>query len=351
MARLRPSPAMVVACIALIVSVTGAAYAAVRITTRDIATGAVTNRTLARNSVWHANIGTRSVRANNLANNAVTQRTLAHNSVWHANIGRGSVQAINLSSDLLARLKGSSGPQGPAGPPGANGTNGVNGANPGVPVVNVPPVTLGEIGAGGLPNTGQPGDQGFYFTGLDANGSARLAGGQLVLHGAGVSVAPTPPQGAIGIAKAFSDVPLGTLDALSYTWHVNTPHGNHAPTIHVTVSGLTADSRFASGFANLVFTPSANHVTVHRSQQYQSDGFATGARWFSTTAPVLGGPGSSSDPQPLSFFVGRNPDAVISQISLNNGGSSGATGSFEAGADNLILGFTGSRFTRYDFDG
>ncbi len=42
---------------------------------------------------------------------------------------------------------------------------------------------------------------------------------------------------------------------------------------------------------------------------------------------------------------------MISQISLNNGGSSGATGSFEAGADDLILGFTGSRFTRYDFDG
>ncbi len=345
MARLRPSPAMVVACIALIVSVTGAAYAAVRVTTRDIATGAVTNRTLARNSVWHANIGTRSVRTNNLANNAVTNRSMARNSVWHANIGRGSVQAINLSSGLRSQLKGSSGPQGPAGPPGANGANG---ANPGVPVVNVPPVTSGEHGAGGL-NSGQAGDQGFYFSGVGADGPARLEGGQLVLHGVGVD--PNVPQGGIGIAKAFSDVPLGTLDALSYTWHVNTPHGNHAPTIHVTVTGLTANSRFASGFANLVFTPSVNHVTVHPAQQYQSDGFATGARWFSTTNPDVNAPGGHNDPQPLSFFVGRNPDAVIGQICLNNGGSSGATGSFEAGADNLILGFTGSRFTRYDFDG
>ncbi len=344
MTRMGPSPAMVVAFVALIVSVTSGAYAAVRITTRDIANGAVTNRTLARNSVWHANIGKRSVRTINLANDAVNNRTLARNSVWHANIGTGSVQANNLSRQLATEIKGSVGLQGPAGPPGANG------ANPGVPVVNVPPVAPGEIGAGGLPNTGQPGDQGFYFTGLDANGSARLEGGQLVLHGAGLSVAPTPPQGAIGIAKAFSNVSLGKLDALSYVWHVDTPHGTHAPTIHITVTGLTEDSRFDSGFANLVYTPHTNGVTVHRSQQYQSDGFASGARWFSSTAPVAGAPGSTAHPEPLSFFVGRNPHAVISQISLNNGGSSGATGSFAAGADDLILGFAGSRFTRYDFD-
>jgi hypothetical protein len=343
MTRMRPSPAMVVAFVALIVSVTSGAYAAVRITTRDIANGAVTNRTLARNSVWHANIGRRSVRTINLANDAVNNRTLARNSVWHANIGTGSVQANNLSRQLATEIEGSVGLRGPAGPPGANG------ANPGVPVVNVPPVTPGEDGAGG-PNSGQAGDQGFYFSGLDANGSARLAGGQLVLHGVGLSNAPTPPQGAIGIAKAFSSVPLGKLDALSYIWHVNTPFGTHAPTIHITVTGLTADSRFASGFANLIFTPNRNHVTVHPSQQYQSDGFATGARWFSSAAPDPSAPGSTAHPQPLSFFVRRNPHAVISQICLNNGGSSGATGSFAAGADDLILGFTGSPFTRYDFD-
>jgi hypothetical protein len=341
MTRMRPSPAMAVAFVALIVSVTSGAYAAVRITTRDIANGAVTNRTLARNSVWHANIGRRSVRTINLANDAVNNRTLARNSVWHANIGTGSVQANNLSRQLATEIKGSVGLRGPAGPPGANG------ANPGVPVVNVPPIISGENGAGGR-HSGQAGDQGFYFIGLDADGSARLAGGQLVLHGVGVD--PNTPQGGIGIAKAFSSVPLGKLDALSYIWHVNTPHGNHAPTIHITVTGLTQDSRFDSGFANLIFTPSVNQVTVHRSQQYQSDGFATGARWFSSTAPVASAPGSSGHPQPLSFFVGRNPHAVISQISLNNGGSSGATGSFAAGADDLILGFAGSPFTRYDFD-
>jgi hypothetical protein len=341
MTRMRVSPAMVVAIVALIVSLTSGAVAAVRITTRDIATGAVTNAKLARNSVWHANIGTRSVRATNLANDAVINRSLARNSVWHANIGTGSVQVNNLSRRLASEIKGSAGPRGPAGASGANG------ANPGVAVVNVPSVTGGEHGAGGA-DTGQAGDQGFYLIGLDANGPASLAGGQLVLHGVGVD--PNTPQGGIGIAKAFPNVPLGTLDALSYIWHVNTLHGDQAPTIHITVTGLTNDSRFASGFANLTYAPSVNRVTVGESEQFQSDGFAADARWFSTTAPDTNAPGGHNNPRPLSFFVGRNPHAVIGQISLNNGGSSGQTGSFEAGADDLILGFKGSRFRRYDFD-
>jgi hypothetical protein len=341
MTRMRVSPAMVVAIVALIVSLTSGAFAAVRITTRDIANGAVTNAKLARNSVWHANIGTRSVRATNIANDAVTNRSLTRNSVWHANIGTGSVQATNLSRQLASEIKGSAGPRGPAGASGADG------ANPGVAVVNVPSVTGGEHGAGGA-DTGQAGDQGFYLIGLDANGAARLAGGQLVLHGVGVDL--NTPQGGIGIAKAFPNVPLGTLDALSYIWHVNTLHGDQAPTIHITVTGLTNDSRFASGFANLTYAPSVNRVTVGESEHFQSDGFAADARWFSTTAPDINAPGGHNNPRPLSFFVGRNPHAVIGQISLNNGGSSGATGSFEAGADDLILGFKGSRFRRYDFD-
>jgi hypothetical protein len=357
MTRMRVSPAMVVAIVALIVSLTGGALAAVRITTHDLANGAVTNSKLAPNSVWHANIGTRSVRTNNLANDAVksrslaigavTNRRLARNSVWHANIGVGSVQANNLSRQLASEINASAGLRGPAGPPGANGTNGANGANPGVAVVNVPSVTSGEHGAGGA-DTGHAGDQGFYMIGVDAHGPARLAGGQLVLHGVGVD--PNTPQGGIGIAKAFPNVPLGTLDALSYMWHVNTLHGHQAPTIHITVTGLTNDSRFASGFANVTYSPSVNHVTVGASEQFQSDGFAAGARWFSTTAPDINAPGGHNNPRPLSFFVGRNPDAVIGQISLNNGGSSGTTGSFEAGADDLILGFKGSPFRRYDFD-
>lgn len=369
MTRLRPSPAMVVAFSALVVSVTSGAYAAVRVTTRDIADGAVTQRKLSHNAVWNANLGKNVVRRRNVGRGGVAHRQLSPNSVWHANLGRtvvrdnniqdgavthtklgtGAVEKSNLSHQLLSEIQGGqSGQPGQPGKPGEPGQSGANGANPAKAVVHVPALTPGED-AQGYPESGKAGDQGFFFTGRDAQGSAKLEGGQLVLHGVGVSAGS--PQGSIGIAKGFSNVPLSRLDALSYTWHVNTLNGDQAPTIHITVTGLTADSRFASGFANLVYSPGlpgGNGITVAESVQYQSDGFASDAGWYSTTSPNL--EGSINRNEPLSFFVNRNPHAVITLITLGNGGTSGATGEFEAGADNLILGFTGSPFTRYDFD-
>ena len=152
MSRMRPSPAMVVAFVALIVSVTSSAYAAVRITTVNIANGAVTQPKLARNSVWHANLGTRSVRNLNLA----------ANSVWHAQIGTGSVMRNNISGQLLAELHGAQGPagtQGPAGPQGPEGAQGPPGPPGGTGTgpqgpqgpqgVQGPPGPQGETGAAG----------------------------------------------------------------------------------------------------------------------------------------------------------------------------------------------------------
>lgn len=101
MSRLKPSPAMVVAFIALIASVTGGAYAAV-------AARSVTNRELADNSVWHRNIGTHSVRNANINNGAVNNRTLAANSVWHAQIGTGSVRLVNIQPATVDQLQSKS---------------------------------------------------------------------------------------------------------------------------------------------------------------------------------------------------------------------------------------------------
>lgn len=105
--RIKPSPAMAVALLALFVALGGGAYAATNLPANSVGTsqlqnGAVTNSKLAGNSVWHANIGTRSVRNINLAGN----------SVWHAQIGTGSVQRNNISAQLFSELRG------PAGPPG-----------------------------------------------------------------------------------------------------------------------------------------------------------------------------------------------------------------------------------------
>jgi hypothetical protein len=62
------------------------------------------------------------------------------------------------------------------------------------------------------------------------------------------------------------------------------------------------------------------------------------------------GPGSISDPKPLSYFTNNNPNAVITQISLDNGGTTGGSGTFAASVDDLVLGTNGDHtFTRYDF--
>jgi hypothetical protein len=102
----RPSGAVVIAGVALFVSLGGGAYAAVA--------GSVTHSQLASNSVWHANIGNGSVQVNNLGNGSVGHKNLQANSVWHANIGNhsvqnsnlasGSVQQNNLSADIQAEL-------------------------------------------------------------------------------------------------------------------------------------------------------------------------------------------------------------------------------------------------------
>jgi hypothetical protein len=242
----------------------------------------------------------------------------------------------------------------PKGTPGQNGQDGQNGRdgrdglNPAVPVVNVPTIAQSS-GKNPNPDSGDPGDGGWYFSGDGDGGFAALTNGELELNGPGID--SNTAQGGIGIAKAFNNVPLGDLDALTYQWHVNEVNTSpQAPTIHVTVMGLTHDSHFGSGFANLVYNPTLNGVSPSESILYQSDGFAPNAKWYSTTEPSIDNPGGQNSPETLAAFVSNNPDAVITQISLDNGGTSAGTGSFDAGADDLLLGFDHTN-TRYDFGG
>ena len=201
------------------------------------------------------------------------------------------------------------------------------------------------------PNTSPPtsgaGDQGFYFTG-GSGGNASFSAGQLLLTGAGIDGATV--QGGVGIAKAFNSIPLTALDALSYNWHLITANGDQTPSIHVTVLDATTDSKFGSGFTNLTYTPSLNGPAPVAGVDVTSDALA--GDWYSTDEPGGNNPsnaGSQDDPKPLSFFTNNNPNAVIIQISLDNGGTSGGSGTFSAGADDLVLGLSGSPFVRYDF--
>lgn len=329
----RPSPALVVAIAALFVAMSGSAVAATTLLvhTDNIANGAVTGRKIANGAVG----------MNKLANRV-------RNALARAGEPRGTVSGAQGP----AGAQGAQGAQGQNGHDGQNGNNGRDGRdgfNPAVPVVDVPTIAQSS-GHNPNPDSGDAGDGGWYFSGNGAGGSAQLTNGELELTGPGVD--SNTAQGGIGIAKAFNNVALGSLDALTYQWHVNQVNASpQAPTIHITVSGLTKDSKFGSGFANLVYNPTLNGTqTPAQGSLYQSDGFAPNAKWYSTTEPNIGDPGGQNSPETLAAFVANNPNAVITQISLDNGGTSGGTGNFDAGADDLLLGFHGTN-TRYDFGG
>lgn len=324
MSRLKQAPAISIAVGALFVSLGGGAYAA---------------ETLAAGSV-----GTKQ-----LQDHSVTHSKLAANSVWADDLGRGVVHSGNLDRSLKSELArhNQRGPAGPQGPKGTAGHNGQNGANPGEAVIDVPSIASSS-GTNSNPDSGDPGDQGFYYTGEGSGGSATITGGELVLTGTGVD--SNTWQGGIGIAKAYSSVPLSQLDGVSFDYHIGTTYNTNTPLVHVTVTGLTHDSKYSSGFANLVYAPALNGVTASAGQAYSADAFLPGAKWYSTTESDINSAGGQNDPQPLSYFTSNNPSATIGQISLDNGGSSGATGTFAAAADDLVIGLNGS-IVRYDFGG
>src|SRR5919108_3641416 len=103
--RRRPSPAMVVACIALAVALTGTSFAAVS--------------ALAPNSVGPRQLQAGAVTNPKLRNNAVTSIKVRNRSLLRSDFAPGQLPAGPI---------GPQGPAGPAGPAGAAGPAGVIGA-------------------------------------------------------------------------------------------------------------------------------------------------------------------------------------------------------------------------------
>jgi hypothetical protein len=103
--RIRISPAMPVALVALFVALGGVSYAAVTVTGKNIKDGSITGK---------------DVKKSSLDGNHVKN---------------GSLGTIDLSKSAIASLRGATGPQGVAGAPGAPGTPGAQGT-PGAPGAN-----------------------------------------------------------------------------------------------------------------------------------------------------------------------------------------------------------------------
>ena len=98
----RPSPAMVVACIALLVALGGTSVAAVT--------------ALAPNSVGTAQLRSNAVTAAKIRNNNVTGADIAPNAVTSADVRNGSLSRDDFASNSIP-----AGPAGPAGPTGPSG--------------------------------------------------------------------------------------------------------------------------------------------------------------------------------------------------------------------------------------
>ncbi len=108
------SPGTVIACIALFVALSGAAYAAKTIKTQNLANGAVTapklrngaviNAKLRNGAVTGAKIAPATIGSGQLANGSVRSGQLGGGVVTEAKIKDGAVSSKKLSSSFLAQL-------------------------------------------------------------------------------------------------------------------------------------------------------------------------------------------------------------------------------------------------------
>jgi hypothetical protein len=271
------------------------------------------------------------------AGSLITSGKIKDGTIQGRDIRKGTITSDRLSHGVQRELKkaGQAGPKGDKGDKGDTGATGpsVQGSapQPGRDAAN--PATL----------VANSGDAGWNLVG--SGPAASLTGGALRLQGGFDS---STASGGIGIAHAYDNVPLSSLKTLSYDFRVlKRPDNNtvSAPTIHITV--LKAATGTASGFTNFVFEP-YQQGTFGLDQLYSVDALA--GKWWSTRAT---GDINQGNPSSWAHLLETNPNATISAISVDNGGSSAGTipaDQFAADADDVLVGF-GSGFTRYDFGG
>jgi hypothetical protein len=123
--RRRPSPAFVLASIALLVALGGTSVAAVQ----AVAPNSVGSRQLRSNAVTSPKIAARAVTSSKLANNAVTGAKIASAAVTGGKIAPNAITTVQVRARSLLSSDFAAGqiPQGPAGPPGLQGAQGIQG--------------------------------------------------------------------------------------------------------------------------------------------------------------------------------------------------------------------------------
>jgi hypothetical protein len=133
-----PSPALLVACVALVVALGGVSYAAA---------------VLPNNSVGTAQLKKKAVSAAKLKKNAVTAGKVRNNAITTAKVKDRTLLAQDFKAGQLPAgpqgPTGTAGPQGPQGPKGDKGDPGSQGA-PGIPGIQGPKGDKGDTGPPGI---------------------------------------------------------------------------------------------------------------------------------------------------------------------------------------------------------
>lgn len=136
----RPSPAMIVACLALLVSLGGTGIAAVN--------------ALPRGSVGTLQLRDNAVTSRKLATSAATNAKVANNAITSAKVKNASLLRSDFApGQLPAGPTGPQGPQGPQGPAGAAGAAGPPGMISNVVVRQASVVVPGSSSDFPTPNT------------------------------------------------------------------------------------------------------------------------------------------------------------------------------------------------------
>jgi hypothetical protein len=364
--RFIPSPAMVVAVIALFVALGGVgAYAASHISGSQIKNNSISLKKLNR----HARIATVNLPANGPGQPGAEGK---EGSAGHNGSNGADGKAGENGKNGEKGEQGNTGSQGSAGSQGPEGQQGVPGT-PGAPGSPGSTGTQGPQGEPGL-NSGEPrvvtasNLQGWRLAPegdneeTSANGTlsfttppvpSALGVNALQMEDVtGRSVVAYAPFPGSGLPNSGTDKPLlKELTTADYESLIATqPQADLDIALQIEVTGSTS-THFSSGYTTVVYEPYQNGESETLNQWHRH--YVLNGKVWSTQAASSANPSdcTQSVPCPFSQFVSENPNALVQTVKFRIGQNSGNGWSgFVGDADDLRLGFDGD-FTRYDLGG
>jgi hypothetical protein len=261
-----------------------------------------------------------------------------------------------------AGLQGTQGPQGPRGDTGARGPEGPTG----------PQGAQGAQGPQG--DTGAKGDTGPQGPAGPPGGTPIVIDDQhldgWVLHpgangATGFATGPaTPPLGTGWLDMSTPDgtdveavLPpfpgndqplLADVTTATYSAYINNQGSDSSDDIAFEIDVTGAATSAANGASTFVFEPAKNSSQGAIATNTWQRWYPSRGLWWSTNA-LTGGACSQASPCPLQTLVTDNASAVVQSVHLD-AGLSGANAGFDAHVDDVRIGFDGIA-SRYDLGG